>query len=406
MRCCLLSLLCLSVCMCRCVVDTRYVLQHLEEDSSDGGINEISQQLAFSDLILLNKTDLVDAKQMELVKQEVRRINQSATLHECQLNQEGGRPPLSLLLDNNGFSVNKALKVDPEFLHSDSGSDLDDSDSDSDVGSDGEGAAEAGAPAAAGGEGGVDDVPSQPKAAAAAARRAGRAAAEAEGSSAQACCGSTQQQQAEADSSQLTSATAVNINSVGRKRPASHVHAHAAAHASTGEQLLKVRGELRVRTQRFLPHVGTAQEVNMQWGYRPADLHAADLCKIACLCVPVTCHLLACSTDGVLRCCCAVSPVQGERRPKRRRKQLHDLSGVGSVGIVARGPLDEYRFNMFMRDLLAEKAKDIFRCKGVLAVHVSINTLLRWSRPWDWGSEALRAVYVGMRPCVMAVAVV
>lgn len=69
-----------------------------------------------------------------------------------------------------------------------------------------------------------------------------------------------------------------------------------------------------------------------------------------------------------LRC---VLLLQGERRPKRRRKQLHDLSGVGSVGIVARGPLDEYRFNMFMRDLLAEKAKDIFRCKGVLAVHVS-----------------------------------
>lgn len=268
---------CLScVCVCRCVVDTRYVLQHLEEDSSDGGINEISQQLAFSDLILLNKTDLVDAKQMELVKQEVRRINQSATLHECQLNQEGGRPPLSMLLDNNGFSVNKALKVDPEFLHSDSGSDLDDTDSDSDVDSDGEGAAEAGAPAAAGGEGGVDDVPSQPKAAAAAARRAGRTAAEAEGSSAQACCGSTQQQQqqqAEADSSQLTSATAVNVNSVGRKRPASHLHAHAAAHASTGEQLSKVCGELRVRTQRFLPHVGTAQQANVQRG---------SACRSAC----------------------------------------------------------------------------------------------------------------------------
>lgn len=45
------------------------------------------------------------------------------------------------------------------------------------------------------------------------------------------------------------------------------------------------------------------------------------------------------------------------------------------MGIVARGPLDEYRFNMFMRDLLAEKAKDIFRCKGVLAVHVSVQ---RW----------------------------
>lgn len=29
------------------------------------------------------------------------------------------------------------------------------------------------------------------------------------------------------------------------------------------------------------------------------------------------------------------------------------------------------RFNGFMRDLLSEKAKDIFRCKGILAVHVS-----------------------------------
>lgn len=214
-----------------------FALQHLEEDSSDGGINEISQQLAFSDLILLNKTDLVDSKQMERVKQAVRRINQSATLHECQLNQEGGRPPLSLLLDNNGFSVNKALKVDPEFLHSDSGSDLDDSDCESDVDSEGEGAAEAGVAAA--GEGGVDDVPSQPQSAAAA-KRAVKAAAEAEGSSAQACCGSTQQQQqAEADSSQLTSTTAVN--SVGRKRSAPHQHTHVhAGHASTSEQYCKV----------------------------------------------------------------------------------------------------------------------------------------------------------------------
>ena len=56
---------------------------------------------------------------------------------------------------------------------------------------------------------------------------------------------------------------------------------------------------------------------------------------------------------------------------KRHRRRLHDLSDVSSVGILARGPLDEYRFNMFMRDLLTEKAKDIFRCKGVLCVHVS-----------------------------------
>ena len=58
------------------------------------------------------------------------------------------------------------------------------------------------------------------------------------------------------------------------------------------------------------------------------------------------------------------------RRPKRRRKQLHDLSGVGSVGITARGPLDKHRFNCFMRDLLGERARDIFRCKGLLCIKV------------------------------------
>eukprot|EP00798_Chlamydomonas_sp_ICE-L_P003688 gene3688-13756_t len=40
--------------------------------------------------------------------------------------------------------------------------------------------------------------------------------------------------------------------------------------------------------------------------------------------------------------------------------------GVGGIQVV--GTQDESRFNMFMRDLLMEKAKDIYRCKGVLAV--------------------------------------
>jgi len=61
---------------------------------------------------------------------------------------------------------------------------------------------------------------------------------------------------------------------------------------------------------------------------------------------------------------------QRERRPKRKRKKLHDLSDISSVGIVAKGPVDEHRFNMFMRDLLSEKARDIFRTKGILCVHV------------------------------------
>lgn len=107
------------------------VPQHLDEEAA-GGINEIAQQLAFSDLILLNKIDLVDHEQVDIVKSAVRRINKSANLVECKLNQEtgGSRPPLSLLLDSNSFNVNKALQVDPDFLQSDSGTDLEDSSSD------------------------------------------------------------------------------------------------------------------------------------------------------------------------------------------------------------------------------------------------------------------------------------
>lgn len=72
-------------------------------------------------------------------------------------------------------------------------------------------------------------------------------------------------------------------------------------------------------------------------------------------------------------CACARTQGDKEKRPRRRHKQMHDLSDISSVGFKTAGSLDEYRFNMFMRDLLTEKAKDIFRCKGVLSVHVSVS---------------------------------
>ena len=95
------------------------------------GINETGQQLAFSDLILLNKTDLVTDEQLEKVKQSVRRINTTARLVECRLNTDGGRPPLNELLNSHAFSVDKALQVDASFMDSDSGSDCDEAGSDS-----------------------------------------------------------------------------------------------------------------------------------------------------------------------------------------------------------------------------------------------------------------------------------
>lgn len=61
--------------------------------------------------------------------------------------------------------------------------------------------------------------------------------------------------------------------------------------------------------------------------------------------------------------------VRRSKRPRRMTRALHDLNFVRSIGILLPGALDNYLFNMFMRDLLLERGKDIFRSKGTLCIH-------------------------------------
>ncbi len=87
-------------------------MQHLEDGQHrQGAINEAVQQLTFSDLILLNKTDLVSEADKADVLQAIKRINNTARIIECQLNDENGRPELSAILGTNSFSVQRALTV-------------------------------------------------------------------------------------------------------------------------------------------------------------------------------------------------------------------------------------------------------------------------------------------------------
>jgi len=96
----------------RCVVDTCYILQHLDGQPSEGkGINETTQQLAFADLVLLNKIDLASPAQVAAVKGVVRSINNSARIIEARLNMPEGRPPVEAVLRTSGFSLDKALLV-------------------------------------------------------------------------------------------------------------------------------------------------------------------------------------------------------------------------------------------------------------------------------------------------------
>jgi len=89
------------------LVDAKHILDHL-----DDATGEAKAQIAFADVILLNKTDLVSHRQLEDVEAAIRRINAQAKLYRTEKADVG----LERVLDVNGFSVENALAVDAAFL--------------------------------------------------------------------------------------------------------------------------------------------------------------------------------------------------------------------------------------------------------------------------------------------------
>jgi G3E family GTPase len=91
------------------VVDARHILLRLEDS------HEAEEQIAFADVILLNKTDLVDAPELERVRQRIRTINAQATLHETQ----NCVVPLEEVLERGAFDLDRVLEIEPNFLSED-----------------------------------------------------------------------------------------------------------------------------------------------------------------------------------------------------------------------------------------------------------------------------------------------
>lgn len=88
------------------VVDARHVLQHLD------GMAEVREQIAFADVILLNKTDLVDAAQLDELEARLRKMNALATFHRS-VNAEVDIPSV---LGVGGFDLENMLAQRPGFL--------------------------------------------------------------------------------------------------------------------------------------------------------------------------------------------------------------------------------------------------------------------------------------------------
>jgi G3E family GTPase len=88
------------------VADARWLKDRLRDAP------EAKNQIAFADVILLNKTDLVGEPDLREVEARIRAINPYARLHRterCAL-------PLAEVLHRNAFDLDRILDVEPQFL--------------------------------------------------------------------------------------------------------------------------------------------------------------------------------------------------------------------------------------------------------------------------------------------------
>lgn len=88
------------------VADAKHLVARLDDAP------EAQEQIAFADVILLNKTDLVSEDDLKAVEARIRAINPYAKLHRTQ----NSNVALDAILDRGAFDLERILSVEPDFL--------------------------------------------------------------------------------------------------------------------------------------------------------------------------------------------------------------------------------------------------------------------------------------------------
>lgn len=88
------------------VVDALHIWQHI--DASD----EAKEQIAFADVILLNKIDLVPPEQVDQLEARIKSMNSAARIYRTR----DAVVEMDNILNVGGFNLDRALEVDPKFL--------------------------------------------------------------------------------------------------------------------------------------------------------------------------------------------------------------------------------------------------------------------------------------------------
>jgi G3E family GTPase len=91
------------------VADAKYLPERLADS------HEAIEQIAFADVILLNKTDLVSAEDLEALERRIRGINPHARLHRTQRSEL----PIAEVMGRGAFDLSRVLEMEPDFLTGD-----------------------------------------------------------------------------------------------------------------------------------------------------------------------------------------------------------------------------------------------------------------------------------------------
>jgi G3E family GTPase len=90
------------------VVDAKHIQQHWDAD-------EAQEQIAFADVILLNKTDLVTSEELAELENKIKGMNGMAKIYLTQNSELS----MDALLGVQAFNLDRALEIDPKFLNED-----------------------------------------------------------------------------------------------------------------------------------------------------------------------------------------------------------------------------------------------------------------------------------------------
>jgi G3E family GTPase len=90
------------------LVDAKHILQHIDEN------DEAAEQIAFADVLLLNKCDLVSEADLVGLENRIRDVNALAVIHRTTR----ADIDITKVMDVGGFNLDRAMEVNPHFLES------------------------------------------------------------------------------------------------------------------------------------------------------------------------------------------------------------------------------------------------------------------------------------------------